>query len=246
MRCVLLHGFTGSPAAWDAVIAAWQLDEPPVAIALPGHGGGAVAPSWDANLEAIAAAIAARGAANATVVGYSLGARVALGLLATDRAARAVLISVNPGLVTDAERTTRRGHDRAWADLLRAGGMAAFLPPWEAQPVLAAPHADAAARARRTAIRSGHDPAGLAASLDAMGVAAMPDYRAALAPRARRAHLIAGAGDAKFVAIARELAAASPALGLEVIADSGHDPTLEQPAALAAAIARAARRLDAG
>ena len=244
MRCVLLHGFTGAPAAWDAVIAAWPLPEPPVALALPGHGGGPVAPGWDANLDRVAAAIAARGLAAAPVVGYSFGARVALGLLATDRAPRAVLIGVNPGPADDAERDQRRALDATWARRLRdAGGdLAAFAAAWEAQPVLAAPRAAPADLAARAAIRRGHDPSELAAALDAMGVAAMPDYRAALAARADRAHLVVGADDAKFLAIARALVATAPALGLDVIAGSGHDPTLEQPAALAAIVARALSR----
>ena len=59
----------------------------------------------------------------------------------------------------------------------------------------------------------------------------MPYNRAAIA--ADRCALIAGALDDKYVAIARGLAAP-----LVTIADSGHDPTLEQPAALAATIAR--------
>ena len=59
----------------------------------------------------------------------------------------------------------------------------------------------------------------------------MPDYRGAVDARFA---LIAGADDAKYVAIARSLPAP-----LELVADSGHDPLLEQPTALAAAIDRA-------
>jgi pimeloyl-ACP methyl ester carboxylesterase len=68
-----------------------------------------------------------------------------------------------------------------------------------------------------------------------MGLAEMPDYRAAA--RELPIALIAGADDPKYVAIARALASPAP---LAVIAGSGHDPTLEQPARLAEAIARLA------
>ena len=95
MISALIHGFAGTPAAWDDVIAAWQHDSTPIAIALPGHGGGAVRDTWQANLDAIA--IDAD-----IVVGYSLGARVALGLVASGRIARAILVGVNPG-IDDAE-----------------------------------------------------------------------------------------------------------------------------------------------
>jgi len=58
----------------------------------------------------------------------------------------------------------------------------------------------------------------------------MPDYRGEVDGRFA---LIAGADDAKYVAIARALPAP-----LTLVADSGHDPLLEQPAALTAALAR--------
>src|SRR5205085_5578932 len=100
--------------AWDDVIAAWAMPrgDEPVAIALPGHGGGPVLATWDDNLSAIAEQI--RGCE--VVVGYSLGARVALGLVVSGRRPLGVLIGVNPG-ITDTERASRREFDAAWARL---------------------------------------------------------------------------------------------------------------------------------
>jgi 2-succinyl-6-hydroxy-2,4-cyclohexadiene-1-carboxylate synthase len=242
MTCALLHGFAGDPASWDDVIAAWRLRAVPDAIALPGHGGGLVQPSWEANLEVIGEAVAGC----ELVVGYSLGARVALGLVMTGRCERAVLVSVNPG-IPDAERAARRASDAGWAAKLRTDGLDAFADAWTAQPLFASqatapPARLAARRARRLAL----DAEQLARSLEVMGLAEMPDYRALLDPLGRRlpllppsltfsdrVSLIVGADDAKYVAIARALG-----LPCEVIAQSGHDPTLEQPAALAAAIKR--------
>jgi 2-succinyl-6-hydroxy-2,4-cyclohexadiene-1-carboxylate synthase len=243
VRCVLLHGFAGDPTSWDGVPIDGER------IALPGHlGGGPVERDWAANLAAIAARI---GRCDA-VVGYSLGARVALGLVIGGCAPRAVLISGNPG-IADAERAARRAGDAAWATLARERGIAAFIDAWQAQPLFAtqarAPAERVAARrARRLAL----DPEQLARSLETMGLAEMPDYRAAFArsgsagPRSNaqrcgviddRFALIAGADDAKYVAIARALPAP-----VELVAGSGHDPLLEQPVALAGAIARALAR----
>jgi 2-succinyl-6-hydroxy-2,4-cyclohexadiene-1-carboxylate synthase len=163
------------------------------------------------------------------IVGYSLGARVALGLVASGRCQRAILVSVNPG-IPDAERAARRASDAAWAQLLRTRGLAGFLAAWEAQPLFAtqsrvSPERLAARRARRLAL----DPEQLARSLEVMGLAEMPDYRGALDDRVA---LIAGADDPKYAAIAR-----ASGVRHEIIA-GGHDLPLEQPAALAAAIAR--------
>lgn len=223
MHLALLHGFLGTPDVWTDIAPANAR-----AVALPGHGGDPVHATWDANLDAVAAAI---GACD-VVVGYSLGARVALGLLATGRVARAVLISVNPG-ISDDERAGRRASDAAWARMLRTDGLDAFLTAWEAQPLFATQaRAPQASRDARRARRANLDPAQLARSLEVMGLAEMPDYRSAVDARCT---LVVGADDAKYVAIARALPAR-----VEVIAACGHDPTLEQPRALAALLARVA------
>jgi 2-succinyl-6-hydroxy-2,4-cyclohexadiene-1-carboxylate synthase len=199
-----LHGFAGDPAVWDGIGAP--------AIALP-----PVQPTWQANLDAIAAQL---GKVD-LVIGYSLGARLALGLVASGYVPRAILISVNPG-IDDHERPARRANDARWAAMLRTQGIAAFLDAWEAQPLFATQPRDPGRRARRLRL----DPEQLARSLETMGLAEMPDYRAQLDGRCS---LVTGALDAKFCAIA------APYPHVE-IAGSGHDPLLEQPAALARAL----------
>lgn len=225
MRCVLLHGFAGDPASWDDV----PIDG--ARIALPGHlGGGPVERDWAENLAAIAARI---GRCDA-VIGYSLGARVALGLVIEGHAPRAVLISGNPG-IAEGERAARRAGDAMWAQLARERGTAAFIDAWQAQPLFATQQRAPADRLdSRRARRLALDPEQLARSLETMGLAEMPDYRPGVDSRFA---LIVGADDAKYVAIARALPAP-----VELIADSGHDPLLEQPAALARAISRALAR----
>lgn len=235
VRCALIHGFAGTPAAWGDVITAWQLPDQIRTIALPGHGGSPVLPTWDENLAAIAEET--RGCD--LVVGYSLGARVALGLVAAGHAAHGVLIGVNPG-VSDGEREQRREFDARWADLLRTQGVAAFHNKWTAQPLFATQtRAPVDRLAKRHAARLALDPEQLARSLESMGLAAMPDYFPAIAAHRDRIALLAGADDAKYVALSSSL----PCRSFETIPDSGHDPTLEQPELLAAAIARAVQKL---
>jgi 2-succinyl-6-hydroxy-2,4-cyclohexadiene-1-carboxylate synthase len=222
-RIALLHGFAGDPRSWDDVIAAWPGSEELVAIALPGHGVPMRA-TWDDNLAVVASAL---GDVD-RVIGYSLGARVALGLIATNRIAHAILVGVNPGL-DEAEREARRASDTCWIRMLRERGIAAFVDAWQAQPLFATQARVPAERlATRRARRLALDPEQLARSLEVMGLAEMPDYRRT---SLERVSLIAGAEDARFVAIARSLAAP-----LDLIADCGHDPALEQPRALAQAI----------
>jgi 2-succinyl-6-hydroxy-2,4-cyclohexadiene-1-carboxylate synthase len=217
-----LHGFAGDAAIWDAIRMEFSASR---AISLPGHGTGLVRSSWDANLEAVAGEVG-----DTLVVGYSLGARIALGLVATGRCKRAILISVNPG-IPDAERAARRASDAAWAQMLRTRGLAEFLEAWEAQPLFAtqsrvSPERLTVRRARRLAL----DPEQLARSLEIMGLAEMPDYRGELDERVA---MIAGADDPKYAAIAR-----ASGVRHAIIAGAGHDIPLEQPAALVAAIAK--------
>jgi len=216
----LLHGFAGDAAAWAATVASWSGPQELIPLALPGHGL-PVSPTWAANLEAIELGDAR------VAVGYSFGARIALGLVAAGRLDRAVLIGVNPGIF-DAERAERRAADARWAKLLRERGIAAFVEAWEAQPLFASQARVSPARlAERRARRRALDPERLARCLEVMGLAEMPDLRAHVG----RCSLIVGGDDAKFLAIARTLAAP-----LEVIPDAGHDVPLEQPARLATAI----------
>ncbi len=190
------------------------------AIAMPGHGA-PVEKSWQANLDAIETGGAS------IAIGYSFGARVALGLLADRRVERAILIGVNPG-ISDEDRSDRRAADALWARLLRERGMKDFVESWEAQQLFATQGRVPAERlAARRARRLALDPEALARCLETMGLAEMPDYRRAV----DGASLIVGAEDAKFIAIARGLSAP-----LLTIPDSGHDVLLEKPAALAAAI----------
>ncbi len=240
MDLCLLHGFAQPAAAWSDVTLALGSDATPRACPVPGHDPAAPVAPWPAAVARLAAGLPPRSIA----VGYSFGARLALGLLAVDAVDVAILIGVNPGLADPAARAARQADVAAWAARLRALGTAAFLDVWEAQPLFATQaRAPLDRRARRRALRAALPAEPLALALEQLGLGAMPDLRPALIARARRAHLIVGADDARFLAIARDLRAAAPALGLDVIAGSGHDPTLEAPASLAAAIAAAAARL---
>ncbi len=235
MRCALLHGFAGDPKAWDEVVEAWIMREAPIAVALPGHGGGPVLDTWEENLNAVAGAVTGCD----VVVGYSLGARVALGLVASGRCAHGVLIGVNPG-ISDHERQQRRDFDAAWVRLLREHGVAAFHDAWMQQPLFATQaRVDAARLEQRRTRRVALDAEQLARSLEVMGLANMPDYWTAVPAHRDRIALIAGADDPKYVAISAGL----PAASFETSPACGHDPTLEQPRELAGAIARAVDRL---
>jgi 2-succinyl-6-hydroxy-2,4-cyclohexadiene-1-carboxylate synthase len=235
---VLLHGFTGSPESWDGVRKR-IVSIPTLAPVLPGHGPDhPVSPSFDENVDHLAAWIR-ESAGRAHVAGYSLGGRAALGILARHEACveSLTLISVHPGLATEEERAARRVWEGRWIRRLREEGLAAFVEAWERLPLFARRvRVDEETAAAQRTIRSSHDPEQLARSMEAMGLASMPDYRRVLERTATPVQVIVGGEDRKFAAMAVAIASANPDVRQTVIPRCGHNPLVEAPEELARAV----------
>jgi 2-succinyl-6-hydroxy-2,4-cyclohexadiene-1-carboxylate synthase len=235
-----LHGFTGSPRSWDFLPA--QPGVRRIVPALVGHFGssaGTEVADFEAEVDRLARLGAAARALH--VVGYSLGARLALALAVRhpDRVARLTLISGHPGLKSDAERDERRAADERWCELLLARGTLSFVEAWQTQPLWATQAAlEPAALARKRDERLSHDPAGLVRSLRVTGLAEMPDYRAKLAQITVPLTLCAGALDSKFRNLAEEMAKSVAHAELAIVDGAGHDLLLERPAFVTEVIRR--------
>jgi 2-succinyl-6-hydroxy-2,4-cyclohexadiene-1-carboxylate synthase len=231
----LLHGFTGSREDWWTSCP--SLRGRAIAIDLPGHGESrSVAEPFEGSVRSILGALPAD---VDEVVGYSLGGRFALGLIAAEpqRFRSATIISAHPGLEDPSERERRAAVDEEWARRLRQDGLEPFVRAWESQPLFwtqaGLPAAVLDMQRRR---RLGQSPEGLAQSLEQHGLARMPSLWAPLT--AFQGHLtwIVGAADARFLEIAHEVARRRPATRLTVLPKVGHNPLLECPERLAAAV----------
>lgn len=245
---VFVHGFTGAPASFGSVSECWtRAAGPRPAVYCPrllGHGAPVEAgvKRFDQEVDRLAADIARRGLRGAHLCGYSLGARVSLGLLARHAwlFASATLISVHPGLTSDAERAARVGADERWSQLLLERGLRAFVDAWEAQPLFASrAQLEAARRLEQRRVRLRHDARGLARALRVLGLGQMPCYRGVLRMRPLPVRLLVGELDRKFVEVGRELSAATPRVTLEVMPGAGHDLPFEVPERVAAVLIRA-------
>jgi 2-succinyl-6-hydroxy-2,4-cyclohexadiene-1-carboxylate synthase len=239
-RWVLLHGFTGSPATWREVRAALVNHGQVFCPALVGHGADAgAATDFLAEVDRLAHAIEVAAFDCAHVCGYSLGARLALGLLVRHPAlfARATLIGVHAGLPERGpERDERAAADEHWAQLAERSPDE-FLVQWRAQPLFATQSTLPPVRhAAQEQARAAHDGAALAGTLRALSLARMPDWRPHLPRLALPMHLIAGELDAKFIALARAAALQLPDATLTVVPRAGHNVVLERPAAVVAAL----------
>lgn len=234
---LLVHGFTGSSDSWgeriiDGLSGAGL---PPVLVDLPGHGREATRddappPTLDVSLQAIADA----GDWPTDLVGYSMGARVALHFAVTHpgRLRRLVLESGSPGLADASERAARRRTDEALAARIVEEGIERFVAHWEAQPMFETQRRlSPEARARHREIRTRNEPRSLAAALTALGTGQLPSLWDDLAGIATPTLLLVGSLDRRFVGIAERMAATIPDACLVVVPDAGHTVHLERPAA---------------
>lgn len=232
-----LHGFTGSASTWEGLGEALGDERRLIAPDLLGHGA-SDAPSDPARYalerqaDDLASLMFTLEAAPADVLGYSMGARLALVLALRHPGLVRGLILESPsaGIADATERAARRTADEALAARLEVDGLVAFVEAWEAQPLFASQRAlPEEVRDRQRAERLGHDPAGLAASLRGAGQGAMAPLHDRLGQIGCDALIIAGALDTVGLERARRVAAGLPAATLEVVAGAGHAVHLEQP-----------------
>ena len=223
-RLVLVHGFTQTRSSWTTIAHQLGHDGFEVVTAdAPGHGEAA-----DLRVDLPAGAILLGDAGQrATYVGYSMGGRLALHLAIArpDIVERLVLVSSTAGIDDVDERAIRRLEDESRATDIERRGVAAFIDEWLAAPLFANLPADATQRTARLENTAG----GLASSLRLAGTGAQESLWPRLRSLTMPVLLVAGALDAKFAAIAEQMAALIPDATLIVVADAGHVVHLEQP-----------------
>ena len=248
---MLLHGFTGTGCSLAGLSAAFEREFDTLAPDLPGHGGSTGGArdgryEFDDTLQDLVATLDATGHRRAHWLGYSLGARLALGCAVRypDRVESLVLIGGRAGIADPAERAARRRADEELAARIEAIGVEAFVDEWLAQPLFATQQRLApAVRAEQRGARLVHEAQELAASLRGLGPGAQPPLFAELSRVDAPVLLVAGALDTRFVAAAHEMAGSLPRAEVCEIAAAGHAAHLEQPAAVIAAVSDFLRRV---
>jgi 2-succinyl-6-hydroxy-2,4-cyclohexadiene-1-carboxylate synthase len=233
---VLLHGFAGTGRLWDPVVARLDAERyRPLAPDLRGHGtADARHPiSFEGCVEDVLGLVAHP----FTLVGYSMGGRIALqaALAAPDRIERLILVATTAGIGDPQERAQRRAADEVLAAETEQGSIEEFADRWTAQPLFAGTPPQAAAVWRADILDN--DPRALAAVLRNLGTGAMEPLWDRLGELRMPVTVLAGERDAKFRALGRQLADGLPDGELVVVDGVGHGIPREDPAAVAAAIA---------
>jgi len=232
---VLLHGFTHTGASWDPVVAA--LGESYRALALDIRGHGSASDRSPVTLEGVVEDLNTLAPEQCTLVGYSMGGRIALhaALALPGRIERLILIGASPGIADAAEREARLDDDERLAVKIEGMSIEEFARQWGHTPVLAGQPPDVLAAAHADRLRN--RPAGLARALRGLGTAALPSLWGRLGEIRVPVALVVGERDEKFREVAARMAPEVPDSELIVVPDAGHAVHLEAPDAVAAAIA---------
>jgi 2-succinyl-6-hydroxy-2,4-cyclohexadiene-1-carboxylate synthase len=233
---LFLHGFLGCGGDWADTVAGLEAEYRCLVVDLPGHGR---SPAGDApedysmprTAERLVELMRKLEARPWSVVGYSMGGRLALylALARPEMVRQAVLESASPGLADAGDRATRRAADERWARTLESEPMDVFLRRWYAQEVFGSLRDRPDRLERLIVARRRNDPAGLARSLRGMGLGSQPSCWERLPECAAPVDLIVGEYDAKFRAVAAEMAARSPRCRVHIAAGCGHNVHFEDP-----------------
>jgi 2-succinyl-6-hydroxy-2,4-cyclohexadiene-1-carboxylate synthase len=233
---MLLHGFTGRASGWKPFIEGCP-GFTIIAVDLIGHGDSDCPPdasrySMPACLDDLAAVLDALAVAKTALLGYSMGGRVALhfALRHADRISALILESASPGFSDPGERAVRIRSDEELADRIEMEGIEAFVDYWQALPLWQSQSSlPADKREALRAQRLRNSTTGLANSLRGMGAGAQEPVFERLGEIEAPALFLAGALDARYADLARQMAAKVPGAEARIIADAGHAAHFERP-----------------
>ena len=216
-----LHGFTQTKESWLPVVESLTVDIEATLIDAPGHG---ESPAEGRTLP-LSADDVAECMPTGVLVGYSMGARIALhtALQHPDKVHGLVLISGTPGLRSESERAERRRSDDALADHIQEIGVSQFIAEWLSNPMfqgLLAQYADIPNRNTNT-------EQGLANSLRYAGTGAQTPLWDQLKNLQMPVLIITGERDKKFTDIGREMKTEIPNCEYREMSGVGHTCHLE-------------------
>ncbi|MGY3766255.1 2-succinyl-6-hydroxy-2,4-cyclohexadiene-1-carboxylate synthase [Vagococcus vulneris] len=231
-----LHGFTGTGQTFSCLkdVDAYNI----LILDLIGHGSSA-APQlgkyyqFDYVLSIIDNFLNSLSLTKVDVLGYSMGARTALGFTLDypEKVNQLIMESGTPGIECPKERQKRQKQDHQLAEEIEHQGIEAFVDSWERLPLFATQNDLPALR--RIAIRNerlAQKKVGLANSLRFMGTGVMPNYWPRLKELLhKRVVLIVGTKDEKFSQIAMNMKIFQPTIQVVTVKHAGHCIHLEQP-----------------
>jgi 2-succinyl-6-hydroxy-2,4-cyclohexadiene-1-carboxylate synthase len=228
---VLLHGFTQTGRLWGPVADRLAESHTLLVVDLPGHGdSGSVRADLPTTAGLVVEAVRSQvGPEPCALLGYSLGARVALHVASsTDLPLRQVVtIGVTAGIEDPVEREGRRLSDEMLADELEASGdVERFVDGWLHGPLF---ERLALAGAAQRSERIRNSAAGLASSLRLCGTGTQAPLWDRLPTFPCPVLALAGSDDIRFASHALRVARLVPHGVASLVPGGGHAVHLAQP-----------------
>lgn len=242
---VLLHGFMQSAASWRAIAQDLAQDHDVFALDFVGHGQSAkphgLAPyAYDemaASVEHFVRTVVMGVPRPITLIGYSMGGRIALRVLQTagNLFDAAVFEGCNLGCVTQEDRAAAQERNQGWINRLEQGTLEEFVTFWEQLPLFETQR-QAGLDVQLRPGRLANDPKALALCLEGAGKQAMPLAACTLDGLRNRPQnaagkqcallYIYGTQDPKSAAVAEQLRGVGAAISS---IPGGHNVHLEAP-----------------
>ncbi len=242
---LFLHGFMGLADDWRELFARLEHDYYCIAPDLPGHGrNGFPLRKGGISMQSVAGDLLKfldhHKLDQVTLIGYSMGARLALyvALQHPERLRGLVLESGGPGIEDEYERRVRIALDDDRAYNLRCLGIEAFLDEWYRAPLFESLQRHPEKLEHLKKLHSVHNAEGLAEALQGLSTGRQPS----LWDKLDRLHLptllMTGAFDHKFCRINRIMSESLPRCEWRMIGAAGHNTHLEQPDAYLTTLVR--------
>jgi len=240
---LIIHGFTGCASAMTPLTE--LLHGRRIIPDLVGHGRSESPASLSPYLiesmsSQLSSLLGQLDASPASIVGYSMGGRIALtfALSHPEMVKSLALIGTSPGISSQTDRALRLKHDYELGASISQRGIGDFVNTWVAQPMWDSLRQSLTSKQWQDSIsqRISNHPLGLANSLRASGTGAMRPLHDVLKHLRPPTLLLVGEKDHKFLAIAEQFVSRIPDASIRVIKNSGHAAHLEQPNSTAEAI----------
>ncbi|MED5292609.1 MAG: 2-succinyl-6-hydroxy-2,4-cyclohexadiene-1-carboxylate synthase [Actinomycetota bacterium] len=240
---LIIHGFTGCASAMTPLTE--LLHGRRIIPDLVGHGRSespaSLAPYYLENISSqLSSLLRQLDASPASIVGYSMGGRIALtfALSHPEMVKSLALIGTSPGISNQQDRAHRLEHDYELGASISQRGIGDFVNTWVAQPMWDSLRQSLTSKQWQDSVnqRISNHPLGLANSLRATGTGAMTPLHDVLEHLSPPTLVLVGEKDQKFLEIAQQFVPRIPDASIRVIKNSGHATHLEQPKTTAEAI----------
>ncbi|MEK4486817.1 2-succinyl-6-hydroxy-2,4-cyclohexadiene-1-carboxylate synthase [Psychrobacillus sp. FSL H8-0484] len=227
-KVIFLHGFTGSSDTWKEVITYLPSTVEVLTVDLVGHGQSSkpeqIKPyTTEEQIEALHELLLQLKWSNFTLIGYSMGGRLALAYASKYPVAKLILESSSPGLASEDERVKRKRADELLAERITNDGIVSFVDFWEGIPLFHSQKSLSLEKQQKIrAERLAGSEVGFSNSLRGFSTGVQPSYWDKLVNIKNPTILITGELDQKFYDIAKEMQKLLPNCHHKQVNDVGH------------------------